>query len=520
MNSTKYSLRWELLFDLALLTFCALILSAGLLVLLLRVSLPEQMLSIAELNLRNVHSDFVGSKDFDSIQQQPENLRPALIESAFKKFIEERSLEDSFSLSVLSLDEAEQLNANGIFRQKFRRFLFFVPTLDRLIFDVANSNRVMRFEYSFDPLHSVLSRFKYFIFLASILITVGLVFFGYHLLFRKNILIPLKNLSDTANSFLEENWRARCEVHRRDELGNIGEVLNEMADKIQEKERKLVLTIQSLQKANEEIEATKNEQLQIEKLASVGRLAAGVAHEVGNPLGAISGYVDILRRALRSGGPMTEQDIELCDRIEGETNRISRIIRALLQQARPAQDRIRLIELEPVIRQAIELAQISSGIRLSFDFEAAASAYCERDQLLQVVLNLIINAKHAIEAKIEAKTEANFQGEIKVKLASRRLPSIQEMGDFGGASADVSMLRGLKGSYYWVLSITDNGIGIDSEDQKKLFEPFFSTKEPGKGTGLGLYVAKSIVESFRGAMIVQSAKGYGASFSVLLPQDL
>ena len=515
MTQTKYSLRWELLFDLALLTFCALILSAGLLVLLLRVSLPEQMLGTAKLNLKSLQSDFFESDQFNDLIKSSDYSNEQ-ISSAFKNFVETHQLGQAFSLRLPEEPLNDLALDGGDFQQKFRNFLIFVPTLDALVYRVSHQDEIFEFEYSFQPIHSILSRFKYFIFIASILITVGLVFFGYHLLFRKNILIPLKNLSDTANAFLEQNWRARCEVHRRDELGNIGEVLNEMADKIQEKERKLVLTIQSLQKANEEIESTKNEQLQIEKLASVGRLAAGVAHEVGNPLGAISGYVDILRRALRSGSQMTEQDVELCDRIEAETNRISKIIRALLQQARPAQDRIRLVELEPVIRQALELAQLNERIQIDFDLAPGASAYCERDQLLQVLLNLLINAKHAIEAR----KDSAFQGEIKIKLSSRKLPSLQDLEGFEGASPDVSMLRALRGNQYWVLSITDNGVGIDAEDQKKLFEPFFSTKEPGKGTGLGLYVAKSIIESFRGAMIVQSAKGYGASFSVLLPQDI
>ena len=162
------------------------------------------------------------------------------------------------------------------------------------------------------------------------------------------------------------------------------------------------------------------------------------------------------------------------------------------------------------------MAQLNERIQIDFDLAPGASAYCERDQLLQVLLNLLINAKHAIEAR----KDSAFQGEIKIKLSSRKLPSLQDLEGFEGASPDVSMLRALRGNQYWVLSITDNGVGIDAEDQKKLFEPFFSTKEPGKGTGLGLYVAKSIIESFRGAMIVQSAKGYGASFSVLLPQDI
>ncbi|MBN8554231.1 MAG: HAMP domain-containing protein [Deltaproteobacteria bacterium] len=375
------------------------------------------------------------------------------------------------------------------------------------------SGAMLYFLFGFDRSATEITPFQYRLFLIALIMEGCLILSGSVFLCRRIFLNPLKNLSDVSQAFLDENWSARCTVERLDELGQVSQALNEMAKKIQDREKKLVLTIESLKKANEEIELAQNEQLQIEKLASIGRLAAGVAHEVGNPLGAVSGYVDILRRSLAKIPNISKEDVELCDRIENETNRISRIIRALLQQARPAKDRIRGVKVKPVLVRSLQLAQVPSSIDVSFDFETEdAEVLAEEDQLVQVFLNLIINARQAMETKKEV-------GRLKLRCVQRRLPVYKGPGNAEPPDFDTSVVRALKPEIYWVVSVEDNGSGISEEDQKKLFEPFFSTKAPGKGTGLGLYVTKSIIESFRGAIVVRSAVGYGTSFSVFLPQN-
>lgn len=506
------SLRTELIYDLSLLSFCALVLSSGLLIILLRMNLPEQLTGLAKSYISNVHQNFVKTTQLD--QPSLDEVKAAWVEFSAARFDESA---DPAGWSQVILEPALGNAESESFSVQDREFLLVLPTIQDFYYQVPLNDEIsLTYRWSLKPLHLILDQYKFIVFFASILIAAVLVFIGYHLLFRRNILVPLKNLSDTAESFLNEEWSARCTVLKRDELGQIAEVLNEMARKIQDKEKKLVLTIQSLQKANEEIEASKNEQLQIEKLASVGRLAAGVAHEVGNPLGAISGYIDILRRSMQKTSE-SKEDLDLCDRIEAETNRISKIIRALLQQARPPQDRIKPVKLMPVVRRSIELAQIPEGISVQVDFEdQEAEALCEKDQLIQVFLNLLINAKHAIESM-----ESQKDGEIKIRCVSRKLPTYQSSDDDDGeVKLETSVVRALKPQTYWMVSISDNGAGIATEDQKKLFEPFFSTKATGKGTGLGLYVAKSIIESFRGAIVVRSSVGYGTSFSIFLPQDI
>jgi signal transduction histidine kinase len=495
------SLKLKLIFDLSVLTLCALLLGSASFLLLSRMSFPLSVSDLVEDRLVSLHEEWL----------QGDGTNPPRFED-LKAEMEKRSSDFSVERIYTRTREpqARWTTTNYfIFLKRPSVFEYRVP---------VSETETFVYRWSATGVNQFLGDLKVYLLLGALLISFVLVLLSYQLLFKRNIFKPIKELWLTTNAFISENWEARCKVERQDELGQIGETLNEMAKKIQEKEKKLVLTIQSLQQASEEIEATKNEQLQVEKLASVGRLAAGVAHEVGNPLGAIAGYVDILRRALQQMPEASKEDIELCDRIEAETTRISRIIRALLQQARPPQDRIRPTSLLSVVERSVALAQIPTEIQVKIDFEEeSAEALCEKDQLIQVLLNLLINAKHAV---LEQYKEASG-GRIEVRCRLRRLseqPKLNETGEPEDFNA--SVIRILKPQRYWVLSVIDNGTGISDENRKKLFEPFFSTKETGQGTGLGLYVAKSIVESFRGTISVQSAKGNGSAFSVFLPKGL
>ncbi len=502
--SRRRSLKWDLIVDLSLITLCALLLAEGLMISVLRVKLPADFAQVASSYLTATGQSFSISEEYKQSQSTD-------LQDAFNQFVGSPSV----GLQLVNSPAAFQDSKVREVRSKIFLFFPYVSSYEKTVSLPRGETVVVR--WSLDNLQASLTEFKYQIFLLTLLIEVVLVILAYYLLFRRNIMIPIVSLGSVARDFLSENWSSRCALERNDELGQIGEALNEMAYKIQEKERKLVMTIDSLKAVNEELEARQHEQLQIEKLASIGRLAAGVAHEVGNPLGAISGYVDILRRSMKKQSNIVPEDVELLDRIESETNRISKIIRALLQQARPTKDRIRPVTLKPVLVRSVSLAQIPSHIDVEYDFEDEnAVVMAEEDQLVQIFLNLLVNAKHAIEARKDRPE----RGMLRIRCKLRKLPVYRNPGSQGEGSGDLdtSIVRALKPESYWVTSVEDNGIGINEEDQKKLFEPFFSTKAPGKGTGLGLYVTKSIVESFRGAIVLRSAFGYGAAFSVFLPK--
>jgi two-component system NtrC family sensor kinase len=235
--------------------------------------------------------------------------------------------------------------------------------------------------------------------------------------------------------------------------------------------------------------ATQREQLiRTEKLASVGQLAAGVAHEIGNPLAAILGYVDILRADAAGKGelPAAEREDALA-RVKAETQRIHRIIRELLEFSRPSHE-------APVATDPLRLVQSARALLapqgrfrevhlvLVGESQGWPRVLVSPGRLSQVLVNLLLNAADAMDGK----------GTI--------LVACQEEGQ------------------KVTLSVADEGPGIASENRRKIFDPFFTTKPVGQGTGLGLPVSRSIVESFGGTLeLAPSVAGQGAKFILTLP---
>jgi signal transduction histidine kinase len=217
-----------------------------------------------------------------------------------------------------------------------------------------------------------------------------------------------------------------------------------------------------------------------EKMVALGQLAAGVAHEVGNPLSSISSIVQMLRR-----GHGREPKPEELDLIETHIQRISSIVRQLAGQARPGTERWESLDVGSVIDAAVRLVRFDRRARdveiVCRSPETPQPTIVLRNQLQQVFLNLALNALDAMP-----------QGG-KLTIETKEDPR------------------------HIVVTVADTGCGIQPEIGRRIFEPFYTTKEPGQGTGLGLSVSYTIIEAHGGTIDFDSVVGQGTEFTVKLP---
>lgn len=219
---------------------------------------------------------------------------------------------------------------------------------------------------------------------------------------------------------------------------------------------------------------------QSEKLAVIGQLAAGVAHEIGNPLASISSIVQILQRKTTDQF-MSDQLINVKDNI----NRISKIVRELVDLSRPPSQDSLVTQINEVVKTAVGIVKYDKRVK-KVEFKTKLDPQLPMievvpDQLLQVFINILINSLDAVRG----------EGVIKVN-----------------SSHDDN---------YIFIGISDNGIGMEEEVVKKIFDPFFTTKQVGKGTGLGLSVSYGILKKFNGEIKVKSKVNEGSEFNILLP---
>lgn len=223
-----------------------------------------------------------------------------------------------------------------------------------------------------------------------------------------------------------------------------------------------------------------------QKMESMGTLAAGIAHEVGNPLASISALVQVVQRD--SEDQFVKEKLGL---VKSQVTRISKIIRDLVDFSRPSNYELLLIDINHSIKEAVNITRVGTKAKnVEFNVnlsEKMPSLYLIPDQLEQVFLNILINAIDAInEEKMNRKPN-------KIDVTS------------------------LVEDNQVVITFSDTGPGIKEDDLSKVFEPFFTTKEQGKGTGLGLWVSYGIIKSFQGDIKIKTVLGRGTSFIITIP---
>ncbi|WP_257459870.1 sensor histidine kinase [Archangium lipolyticum] len=262
-------------------------------------------------------------------------------------------------------------------------------------------------------------------------------------------------------------------------LSRIQRALSRMAAVLQREQDTTRQQMEALRAANARLALAQTELVSTERLATVGRLAAGVAHEVGNPLAGILGYLSLA--GARTKDPEVQ---EYLARIDHEVQRIDGIVRGLLEIGRPGRERLGPVDVGHVVETCVQLVKAGrdfSRVKLVLELAPGLLARADSGPLSQIVINLLLNAVQAMG------------GEGVVRLSARS----------GGGDV--------------LLVVEDTGPGIPPEVMPRLFEPFFTTREPGHGTGLGLAVSRHLAEGMGGRLTVENVPEGGARFSVRLP---
>ena len=323
----------------------------------------------------------------------------------------------------------------------------------------------------------------------NVLVLLG---FGGFLLSRI-VINPIKRLVKTADRFVDADKPFSFSPETdHNELARLTTSLNRMLNRLAENKEQMAAQIHSLETANKELKEAREVVLRSEKLASLGRLAAGMAHEVGNPIGAVLGYTDLLRGRVQDD----DEAKDYLTRMDSEISRVDAIVREFLDFSRASPGDPAPVDVNTLVSEAVSFfshqkSLASVGIENHLEKNAGV-VMADADQLKQVLINLLFNAVDAMEEG----------GRIVIHTKRRPQPHGGKTPD--GQSACVE------------ISVADTGSGIAPSQRERIFDPFFTTKPPGKGTGLGLPISRRIVESFQGTLEVTSEEGKGSTFTVRL----
>lgn len=268
------------------------------------------------------------------------------------------------------------------------------------------------------------------------------------------------------------------------------------------RDREFVSLTDAFNHVLDELERRQHTLVRSEKLASLGTLLSGVAHELNNPLSNISSSAQILKEDSDADPAFRAQLIE---DIDAETLRARGIVRALLDYSGDRDFRPSRVELAELVEETLRFLKNKRPpeVELSIDIPAGLAVTADRPRLQQVLLNLIVNAYDAMGSA----------GEL--RIAARQLRTGEKDDDFPAA------LGGCRtGSEAVEIEVSDSGPGIPPEILERVFDPFFTTKAVGHGSGLGLFIAYEIIEKHGGCMVADNRPGGGARFRIRLPASL
>jgi len=287
----------------------------------------------------------------------------------------------------------------------------------------------------------------------------------------RTIMQPMTSLVRATENLARGNLQERVELDRAPpEIAVLGKAFNTMVASIRERDEQLQ-------------QQTQEELMRSDRLAMIGQLAAGVAHEINNPLGSILLFSRLLLQQAPREGVMREN----LHRIEKETKRCHTIVQSLLEFARQREPQVELLHVNGILDSTVQLFEsqfLFHNIEVVRDYQPdLPQVRADPAQVQQVFMNIIINAADAMKGK----------GTLTITTRS--------------ADADKQV----------VISISDTGCGIPPEDIERIFDPFFTTKGVGHGTGLGLSLSYGIIQRHGGSLRVNSEVGVGTTFVAVLP---
>jgi two-component system NtrC family sensor kinase len=328
-------------------------------------------------------------------------------------------------------------------------------------------------------------------------------------LVRRGVLRPVRELVEGTRQVALGDLNYRIPVRSADEVGELAASFNDMTDALGKAQGELTSLVGTLEQRVEErtreLRETQAQLIQTEKLASLGKLSASIAHEINNPLSGILTYAKLISRKLRAGHSTADETLIVLQQlamVERETLRCTTIVRNLLDFARQRPPSFQEVDVIAVLDEALSLVMNRLEIQhveVVRELAPVPPVWADFGQLRQAVVNILINA-------CDAMTKGGTLRMITRQADTNEAADIKAAGLGNGAGRPRRCVE---------IVIADQGEGIPSEHLSRIFEPFFSTKE--RGTGLGLSVVYGILEEHGGKVLVDSRVGDGTTMILRLP---
>ncbi len=318
-------------------------------------------------------------------------------------------------------------------------------------------------------------------------------------LLRRLIYLPLGDLARGSERIAAGDFDQEIPVRGKDEFGSLARSTNTMMAALRKSRQELEDWVRTLgekvKERTEELRLAEAEVARGEKLAAIGQLAAGIAHELNNPLTGVLTFTSLIRQKMPAGS----QDAEDLDLVIRETRRCASIIRRLLDFAREKPPEKTDVDLNELARETVRFVERSAALQKVEIFTeldpGLPHLYADGDLLKQVLMNILVNAQQAISGPGRITVRTRLHAARRLPLRTEPQPVVE-------------------------IAISDTGCGIARSNLQRIFDPFYTSKEVGKGTGLGLSVSYGIVKAHGGEIEVESTVGAGSTFHVFRAASL